>query len=211
MELEKKEYYIIGTILALLMPLIVGVLFWWITASFAILKIMPISEKFIAFVAVTGLAVGILLDILYLKKWMLKFYEINRAVSILFYLFFSIMAVAFFMGAPVGNLFLGFLAGIYIGRKCHYFNSDQASFASASKSISIFSAFVTGIEAFPIGLLALREESIINSINRIFGFVLFHANKIGDVILIVLLCGILFGMQFFVTRFGTKLSFRKIS
>jgi hypothetical protein len=211
MELEKKEYYLIGTFLALLIPFMIGVLFWWTVAALDIFKIVAVSERIIAIAAITGLAIGILLDFVYLKKWITKFYEMNRVISIPLYLFCSLMAVAFFMGVPVGNLFLGLLAGIYIGRKYHYLKSDQASFASASKNVSIFSAFVTSIEALPIGLLALQEESIIHSINRTLGLILFHANKIVDVLLIVILCGVLFWIQFFVTRFGAELSFRKIS
>jgi hypothetical protein len=211
MDLNNREYFIVGLCLAVLIPLMAGVLFWWIAASLDILKIVAIPEQIIAIAAITGLAIGIVLDFVFLEKWTLKFYEMNKVISILLYLFCSLMAVAFFMGVPVGNLFLGFLAGAYVGRKCHYLNSDQESFSSASKDVSIFSAVVTSIEAFPIGLLAMQEESIINSVNRIFGFVLFHANKIIDILLIAILCSILFWIQFFVTRFGAKLSFRKIS
>lgn len=209
MELDKKEYYIIATFLALLIPLIVGVLFWWTVASVDIFNIMTIPEQIIRTVAITGLAIGILLDLIYLKKWIRKFYEMNRVVSILLYLFCSLMAVAFFMGIPIGNLFLGFLAGIYIGRKHHYLKTDLMRFASVSKEISLLSAFITSIEALPIGLLALQEASSTDSINRIFGFVLFHANKLIDVLLILILCGILFWVQFFVTRMGAKLSHKK--
>ncbi len=209
MELGKREYYIICAFLAFLIPLVVFVLFWWSIASLDVFNILAIPEYIITIVAVTGLAMGIFLDIIYLKKWALKFYEMNKVVSILLYLFCSFMAVAFFMGFPIGNLVLGFLAGIYVGRKYHYVNRDQANFSSASKNVSIFSAFVTSIEALPTGLLALQEESIIDIINQIFGFVLFNANKIVDVIFILILCSILFWIQYFVTRLGTKLSFRK--
>ncbi len=207
--MEKQEYYIIAICLATLPPLILAVLIWWAVASVHIYNIVIIPERSIAIAAIAGLAIGILLDILFLKKWTTKFYEMNKALSILIYLFCSLMAVAFFMGVPVGNLSLGFLVGLYIGRKQHHLRSDQASFASASKNVSIFSASVTSIEALPIGLLVLQEASIIDMINRIFGFLLVGANKMVDIVLIVILCGVLFGMQYFITRLGTKLSFRK--
>lgn len=209
MELDKREYYIIGTSLALLTPFVVFVLFWWSIAALEIFNILAISENIIAMVAVTGLAIGIVLDIIYLKKWTPKFYEMNRVLSILLYFFCSFMAVAFFMGFPIGNLFLGFLAGVYVGRKWHYLNGDQTTFSSVSKNVSIFSAFVTSIEALLIGLLALHDESVIYSINQTLGYVLFNANKLVDVALILILCGILFWIQFFVTRLGAKISIRK--
>lgn len=210
MELDKKEYYIIGAFLALLIPLIVFVIFWWSIASFDIFNILAIPENIIAVVAVTGLAIGIVLDIIYLKKWTTKFYEMNKVFSILLYLFCSFMAVAFFMGFPIGNLLLGFLAGVYVGRKWNYLNnSDRASFSSASKKVGIFSASVTSIEAFPIGVLALQEESIIDSINRVFGLVLFNKNIIQDIVFILTLCIIIFWIQYSITMLGTKISFRK--
>lgn len=209
MELDKREYYIIATCLALLIPPVVFVLFWWSIASLAVFDILAIPEYIITMVAVSGLAIGIFLDIIYLKKWTTKFYEMNKVLSILLYLCCSFIAVAFFMGFPIGNIVLGFSAGIYIGRKYHYLNRDLAHFSSASKNVSIFSAFVTSIEALPIGLLVLQEESIIDFINHMLGFVLLNANKIVDVIIILILCSILFWVQYFVTRLGTKLSFRK--
>ena len=132
----------------------------------------------------------------------------NKVFSILLYLICSFMAVAFFMGFPIGNLLLGFLAGVYVGRKWHQLNSDHATFSSASKKVSIFSAFVTSIEALPIGVLALQEESIIDFINRIFGFVLFNKNIIQDIVFILILCIILFWIQYSITILGIKLSFR---
>ena len=209
MEFDKKEYYLIGAFLALLIPLIVFVIFWWSIAALDILNILVIPESIIAIVAVTGLAIGIVLDIIYLKEWTTKFYEMNKVFSILLYLICSVMAVAFFMGFPIGNLFVGFLAGVYVGRKWHHLNGDRASFASASKNVSIFSAFVTSIEALPIGILALQEESIIDFINRIFGFVLFNKNIFQDIVFILILGIILFWIQYYITLLGTKISFRK--
>ena len=209
MEFDKKEYYLIGAFLALLIPLIVFVIFWWSIAALDILNFLVIPESIIAIVAVTGLAIGIVLDIIYLKEWTTKFYEMNKVFSILLYLICSVMAVAFFMGFPIGNLLLGFLAGIYVGRKWYHLNSDRASFSSASKKVSIFSAFVTSIEALPIGILALQEELIIDFINRIFGFVLFNKNIFQDIVFILILGIILFWIQYYITLLGTKISFRK--
>lgn len=209
MELNNREYFLIGIFLSLLIPLISGVLFWWSIASLAVFKILAVPERIIFIMAIAGLASGIVLDLLYLKKWIKNFYDMNSPVSILLYLFCSFMAVAFFMGIPIGNLFLGFLGGIYIGRKYHYRKSDLPPFVSASKNVSIFCAFVTSIEALGIGLLALRETSIIASINRSLDWAVLNENKIADIIMILILCSILFGIQYVITRFGTRLFFKK--
>ena len=209
MEIDKREYYLIGTFLAFLIPLCMGVIFWWTVASADIFNLLTISEQTIAILAITGLAIGILLDFIYLKKLINKFYEMSNIIAILLYLFCSLMTVAFFMGFPIGNLVLGSFAGIYVGRKHHYLKTDLKHFTSTAKNVSLFSAFVTSSEALPIGLLALREKSIIDNINRIFGSILFNANEIFYIILILILCSILFGIQYFITRFGASLSFKK--
>ena len=210
MDLDKREYYLIGAFLMALIPLILFALFWWSIASLDILNMMVIPESSIAVFAIAGLATGIFLNVIYLKRWILKFYEMRRALSILLYLICSFMAVAFFMGFPIGNLLLGFLGGVYIGRKYHHLNADNATFSSASQKASIFTASVTSLEALLIGLLVLREESAIDFINRILGFGLFHKNEFIDIAFILILCIILFLTQYYITLSGTKISFNKI-
>lgn len=210
MKIDNRENFVIGIFLGLLIPLITDVLFWWTAASLDIFNIVAIPEKFVAISAITGLIIGVLLDILYLKSWIKKFYVINKTLSILLYLFCSLIAVACFMGVPIGNLFLGFLAGIYIGRKSYHWKSDLPRFESAARRVSLFCATVTSVEALFIGLLVLREVHIIENIHRVLRLAAPDTYQIADVLLIVMLSAILFGVQFVITRFGARLAFSKI-
>lgn len=210
MKIDNRENFVVGIFLAFLIPLITGVLFWWTTAFIAIYKIAAIPEKFIAIAAIAGLAIGIILDLIYLKTWIAKFYEMNRIISIMLYLFCSLIAVACFMGVPIGILFLGFLAGIYIGRKCYHLSCDLPQFESAARRVSLFCATVTSVEALFIGLLVLQEVHLIENISRVLRLASPDTYEIVDVLLIVILSAILFGIQFLITRLGTRLSFNKI-
>jgi len=160
-------------------------------------------------VAISGLCIGILIDIIFLKKWIPKFYEINKSLSISIYLLCSFIAVAFFMGLPIGNIILGIFAGIYVGRKSHYLHKSKNLFLSTSKNVSLFTAFITSLEALPIGLLALQDDSIIDLINQSIGIKLFTINIIIDMLLILMLCLMLFLLQYILTKKATIKSYQK--
>ena len=194
--------------MGLLIPIIVFVLFWWSIAVLNVFKILNISESVITVVAISGLCIGILLDIIFLKKWIPKFYEMDKSLSISIYLFCSFIAVGFFMGLPIGNIVLGIFAGIYVGRKSHYLHKNKNHFLSTSKKVSLFTASITSLEALPIGLLALQDDSIIDLINQSIGIKLFTINIIIDMLLILMLCLMLFLLQYILTKKATIKSYQ---
>lgn len=106
MELNHKEFYLIGAFLAFGIPILIGVLCWWAIAALHILKIVEVSEPIIATVAMAGLTIGILQDCILLKKWIAKFYKMNSAVALLLYFVCSLLAVAFCIRVRGGNLVL---------------------------------------------------------------------------------------------------------
>jgi len=183
---NKKEFYIIGLGLGTLIPIILLVFSWWSLSALNIYKIFSVPESFIKIFALTGFIIGIIIDILFLKRLIPKFYKFNISLMIFIYVFCSVIAVAFFMGLPIGNLLLGIIAGLYIGRKYHYINQNIDKFSLASKTISIFTALVTTLEALPIGFLALQEGSLIGSINQFLGLHIFSLNRLTDILMVLL-------------------------
>ncbi len=205
--MSKIESYIIGLGLGALIPIFGFVFFWWLSAALNNFKILSVPESSIKIFALTGFAIGIVIDILFLKRLVPEFYKLNIAWLIFIYLFCSAMAVAFFMGFPIGNLLLGMVAGGYMGRKYYHIKQSIENFSSASKSVSLFTAFITAFEALPIGLLTLREEYLMAAINQILGIQIFSVIKFIDILLIVLLCIFLFIAQYFCTRLASKIAF----
>ena len=188
-------------------PLLLFVLCWWSTAALLIYNLLPVAESSIAVAAFTGLAVGIILDVLLLRRWVPRFYTADLRVMILGYLICSVLAVASFMGVPLGNLALGSLAGVYIGRREHHTARGQEAAARAFNKASLFTAAVTGAEAFPIGLLALNEEEVVQWLQTASGMAPQAVAGLPGIGLIVVLCVILMIVQFWLTRTLARIAF----
>ena len=118
--MSRAESTIVGLFTGIICPASLFVLSWWVVAALTIYGVFSIPESGIAASAFTGLGLGILLDILGLKNWITRFYGLDVKLTVLAYLFWSAVAVAFFMGLPFGNIALGTLAGLYVGRKQYY-------------------------------------------------------------------------------------------
>ena len=130
--MTKTESVVVGFAVGILCPLLLFVLFWWVSAALTIYHVLPLPESGIAVAAFIGLALGVALDVLYLRSWISEFYRADMRVMVTVYLCCSMIAVSFFMGLPVGNLVLGTLAGAYIGRREYH---TARSGESVSKTI----------------------------------------------------------------------------
>ncbi len=206
--MHKTEYRIITIGLGILVPLMFFVFGWWLSASLFIFKVFPLSESMIIFSACTCLLAGVFIDIFYLQKIIHLFYSIRYKYLIPVYLYCSLIAVALCMGLPFANLVLGVTAGLYTGRKYYYFHREPENFFSAVKVTSYFTAFVTAFEALPIGILALQNISIIGNLKSLLQFKLNTANITIDIILILLLCTLLFLIQYRLTKIAAELAYR---
>jgi len=205
--MNKTESRIITFVIGAAVPVLVFIFFWFFTAAVNVFNIAAVSVKLVIVVSFTGLGIGILLDILYLKKWTVNFYNANLKLMMFIYLYCSFVAIAFFMGVPVGNLILGILAGLYIGRKCRYTEESICNFSNSSRKVSIFTAVVIGAVSLPIGLLALTcgERYIAEDLLKIIGL---NYSTINGLCLIGVLCIILMIMQFWFTKCAASRGYR---
>ncbi|HAL60823.1 MAG TPA: hypothetical protein DCP08_00260 [Chloroflexi bacterium] len=206
--MSRAESTIVGLVIGIICPVSLFVLWWWVAAALSIYRVFSISESGIATAAFTGLGLGIVLDILGLKNWITRFYSLDVKLTVLAYLFWSAMAVAFFMGLPFGNIALGTLAGLYVGRKQHHAGASGDLFARSARNISIFTALVTGAEALPIGILALGERIIVAGLRAIVGLDKFVTTDLMGVGLVGVGCLVLMAVQFWCTRTAAALAFR---
>jgi hypothetical protein len=206
--MNRAESTVIGFVVGILCPASLFVLLWWSAAALAIYHVLPIPDSGIAVVAFTGLGVGIVLDVLCLKNWIAGFYHASVKLMALAYLFWSAIAVAFFMGLPCGNVVLGTLAGLYVGRKQHHVGASREMFARAARNVSLFTALVTSVEALPIGLLGLHEEIIVEALRAVAGLDQSVVTGPLGVGLVGIGCVVLMIVQFWCTRTATALAFR---
>ena len=87
------------------------------------------------------------------------------------------------------------MAGLYIGRRRHHEEISGEAFRRSARNTGVFTGIVTAVEALPIGFLAFGSDE--------FG-AMSDALKIG---IVVLLCCILFAMQFLITRWAARRAF----
>ncbi|MDY7078503.1 MAG: hypothetical protein SXV54_16430, partial [Chloroflexota bacterium] len=199
-KMTKTESVAVGFVVGILCPLLLFALCWWITAMLVIYHVLHIPEIGIAVAAFTGLALGITLDVLYLRRWIPRFYSVDVRVMMLVYLCCSVIGVAFFMGLPGGNVVLGTLAGIYVGRREYHAVGRGESVSKTIRRASLFTAIVTGAEALPIGLLALNEDWVVEWLQRVTGMEAEAVTGLFGIGLVVVLCAVLMAVQFWCTK-----------
>ncbi|MCJ7728290.1 MAG: hypothetical protein MUO27_00155 [Sedimentisphaerales bacterium] len=85
---------------------------------------------------------GFLIDVLFLKRWVKNAYTMNAKAIGAVYVFYSVCALGFFMGIPIGNIFLGILAGIYSARRFSLTSHNRPNAGDYFKRTAIFSAAV---------------------------------------------------------------------
>lgn len=206
--MSKTEYLISGTVLGLFIPFAIMIVIWWPLATLTIYRIIRIPDVTIMICSLAGLFTGIVIDILVLKKIIPKFYEMNKLILIITYLLCSAFAVSSFMGLPVGNLCLGFIAGLYTGRKCRHFSANPDHYSHTLKTVSHFTALITSFEGLLTGFIMLNDKSALLSANQFLGLQVFSAGKVNNVLIIILLCIILYVLQFFITKAAVTLSYQ---
>ena len=205
--MKKLESIAILIVIAILCPLLLFVLFWWGSAGLAMSQILPIPEVVIPITAFVGLAIGVFLDVLYLKKWVAMFYDAELVLMMLLYICCSIFAVAMFMGLPVGNLILGTLAGLYAGRRAYHNETEREAFLKKVKRTGLFTAIVTGLEALPIGIFALNEDWVVEWLKHITRMDTATVTGIFGIGMILVLCAVLMAIQFWCTKTMARIAY----
>lgn len=198
--MNRVEEGAISVFIAIACPASLFVLLWWSTSALAMSRVFKIQEDIVVYASLMGLGIGILLNIFYLKDIRVRFYDIGHKYLIPLYLFWSAIALAFFMGMPFGNLLLGTLAGLYYGRRLSYQGLNEWDGVKSARTISVFTALVTGIESLFIGFFGLQELIVVELIQSRLGIdptELVGPMGIGLVVGIVV---IVMSVQYFCTR-----------
>ena len=206
--MSRAESTVVGFVLGIMCPLSLFVLWWWTAAALAIYHVLPIQEGGIVAAAFAGLGIGIVLDFFRLKNWITRFYNADVKLMVLTYLFWPAIALAFFMGLPFGNIALGTLAGLYVGRQQYHAGGSGDTVTKAARNVSIFTALVTGAEALLIGFLGLHEPITVEVLRVVAGLDQSVTTGPIGIGLVGALCIVLMVVQFWCTRTAAALAFR---
>src|SRR5512145_3034430 len=108
---SKLEHFGLGLLLGPIAPLIAFLGMWWSTYY------ASLPEKWIAVGALAGLTLGILTDVVFLKRWIDRAGQFGFKFWVALYLFYSMGVFGFFMGVPVFNVLLAIPAGFVVATK----------------------------------------------------------------------------------------------
>lgn len=193
--ISKTESILVGVLLGAACPLLTSVLLWWTTAA-AGMYVLHVPERVIATAALTGLAIGVGLDVVFLRSWTRRFYSANVWLLVALYVALCPVAVAFCMGLPLGTFALGIVAGAYAGRRARHLKCVGAPGRAFVRKAALLAACVTTAAALPIGLLALREESVIGLLGMVCDLVGPGFRGIAGLALVGVLSVLLFVVQY---------------
>ena len=103
---------------------------------------------------------GVVIDVVYLKKWVKGAYQMNSKILAGIYIFYSLVAVVMGMGVPILNFGLCIAGGIYIARKMHVIGADEENRKQAFKRMASFCAGVMVFICCLITLMAIVGQMI---------------------------------------------------
>ena len=154
----KAESIFLLAVLGGVFPILCFLAGWW--GSIAILP-----EESIKYAALGGLLAGILIDILLLKRWLVRAYHMNLTWLAVIYLFYSAGLYGFFMGVSVFNFLLGLFAGFYMGLRMLDNGKSKAEAEAAFHKTGIFASLVLAVACGLSMWLAASDSSTAANIN----------------------------------------------
>ena len=135
---------------------------WWISMFF-------VSESQIPFYALGGILLGLIADVIFLKRLAQRAYSLKLWMWISVYVFYSIMLLGFFMGFPVFNAALALPAGVFVGRWLVHINADSVRMKNVTRQSAIFTTGILGIVCVSSAVIALASPSTASDVQGLLG------------------------------------------
>lgn len=152
-----------------------------------------------------SLVPAVIVDVLFLKKWVKNAYQINSKILAMIYLFYSIISLGMCMGIPLGALVLGIAAGLYSARKIQN-AADPKIQKQAFRKTAVFCASVMALMCLLITLWAIAG----NMIGYILETPYLSFTFTVPVFIAIVLTGtvVLVSLQYFLTSITSKLAIK---
>lgn len=156
------EKILFSAVLGALFPILGLIAVWWGIFAFFQDRV-PFQVIFI------GLLIGIIVDVVYLKKWVENAYSINIKIWMAIYIFYSLGMLGFFMGVPVFHLTLAIPAGFLIGGRLARRSADLDEFRRTKRITCRFTTCVLTFVCAASGTIALLDPFTGSFIQRLLG------------------------------------------
>ena len=161
--MKRSEKIITGFIIGGAFPLLLGML------SLVIWFFLDKNESKAPVFLISGLLLGFIIDIVFLKKWIDKRYELPVWFIAGIYLFYNICIYGMFMGFPVFNVAMGIVAGYYYGNRIYYNNTLDKEQNKLIQQVSMFTGLVMVVFCIASGIIALKGNSVGSEVRSMLG------------------------------------------
>lgn len=175
--------------------------------AFVLSNVTRIPGKAFPMIGLAALGLGGALAVMRLKSLVRGFYAWRTVSAALVYLLWSAIASALFMGLPIGNLGLGVLAGLYVGRREHHTGAGRDRFAREARTAGLFTAAITGSISLAVGILAVQERTSLERFLALVGLGQLAETPAHRAVIIALAVPVLFVAQYWLTRQGARWGF----
>jgi len=190
------ERLFLQVIIGLAAPIALMLAGWWGSLYFA-------PEATVKYFALGGLLAGLLLDMLFMRRWLRKAYSLPAGWFIVLYLFYSICVFGFFMGVPAMNLLLGIIGGYYVGMCLRQAGKDKAQVERAARRAGLFTAGVLAAVCTASWVIAYLDPWTASNINGMFNLSKEISRE--NILLLSAFAGIvLVAIEYFLTRAMVK-------
>ena len=159
--MRKIESVTIGVLFGAVPIIICFLSGWWISIPF-------VPESWISKCALTGLVVGVLVDLVFLKNWVRNAYSMKPIIWMMIYLFYSIGMFGFFMGIPIFNIALALPAGFFIGGWLAFTHAGFTQMKKAARQAALFTTSVLALICLASATIALANSSTALELQHMF-------------------------------------------
>jgi hypothetical protein len=168
------------------------------------------NETRIPFYVVAGLLMAIIIDLLFLRGWLNRRYDLSIWFVTGMYIFLNVGIFGFFMGVPVINVLMGFIAGYYFGNRILYQGIPQEDRAGVIHRVSLATGFVMTIICISSAWIALSDETTGENLRMMAGLDFEITKSMIWAIIIIGGAGLIVA-QYFITKISMKLTLKYIS
>lgn len=144
----RVDRWIFGILLGAVAPIFLSLL------SISLWLYLSRNEDVVWYFVLTAFFTGLIIDIMFLKKWIDRRYNLEIWTLMMIYLFYNIGLYGMFMGFPVLNLVFGIIAGYYFGNRIGNRDYSKEKFKQITNQVSLFTASVMLLICLASAILA---------------------------------------------------------
>jgi hypothetical protein len=196
--MSKTETVIVSFVVLMVCPL--AALVPTVLVTYELFRQGVISEQSYT-QSVLILLVGVIfLTTIKLKQLIARFYFLRSYVTLPVFLILSVLALSTCMGTLIGNLILGALAGLYLGRRGVNTHMPVDVLKRSVRRGSLFTAVLMALMASAMGVLAVGEKRTLMHILSLVRLERLAENPTGRWVIVGLAVPVLIALQYGLTR-----------